>query len=80
MTLRDEVNPTFTYPVREGQEAVDNLTVQRKGPLKRIVVRIEVSDTGNGIPPREMTQGKLFSKSSQVLSYFGNNFSPTSFI
>ena len=32
----------------------------KKGPLKRIVVRIEVSDTGHGIPPREMARGKLF--------------------
>ena len=32
----------------------------QKAPLKRIVVRIEVSDTGHGIPPREMAQGKLF--------------------
>jgi len=32
----------------------------KKGPVKRIVVRIEVSDTGHGIPPSEMAQGKLF--------------------
>ncbi|KAH7922614.1 Tco5, signal transduction HAMP domain histidine kinase [Leucogyrophana mollusca] len=37
-----------------------------KPPLKRIVVRIEVTDTGNGIPPREMAQGKLFSAFNQT--------------
>lgn len=71
------MDPTSTYPVRDKQEAIDNPTVQRKGPLKRIVVRIEVSDTGSGIPPREITQRKLFSESSQVLSQIGNNFPPT---
>ncbi|OAX40331.1 hypothetical protein K503DRAFT_714771 [Rhizopogon vinicolor AM-OR11-026] len=38
----------------------------KKVPLKRIVVRIEVSDTGHGIPPREMAQGKLFSAFNQT--------------
>lgn len=36
----------------------------KKAPLKRIVVRIEVSDTGHGIPRREMAQGKLFCRLS----------------
>lgn len=77
MTPGDEVDPTSTYPVRDNQEAVDNATVQHESPLKGIVVRIEVSDTGNGIPPREITQGKLFSEFPRVLSHFGNNFPPT---
>jgi len=34
--------------------------------LKRIVVRIEVSDTGTGIPPHEITQGKLFTPFNQT--------------
>ncbi|KAG2363145.1 hypothetical protein BDR07DRAFT_1471411 [Suillus spraguei] len=38
----------------------------KKGPLKQIVVRIEVSDTGHGIPPKEMAQGKLFSAFNQT--------------
>ena len=33
-------------------------------PLERIVVRIEVSDTGKGIRPRDMVQCKLFCKCS----------------
>jgi hypothetical protein len=30
------------------------------GPVERIVVRIEVSDTGSGIPPKDMVECKLF--------------------
>ncbi|KAH0836785.1 Tco5, signal transduction HAMP domain histidine kinase [Lanmaoa asiatica] len=59
-------DPGSAYPVRDGQEAIDNTILQRKIPLKRIVVRIEVSDTGNGIPPREITQGKLFTAFNQT--------------
>lgn len=32
-------------------------------PLEWIVVRIEVTDTGYGIKPRDMTQSKLFCES-----------------
>ena len=60
MTLGDDVDTA--YP-RGDHEAVDNPTAQHRSSLKRIVVRIEVSDTGSGIPPREITQGKLFSES-----------------
>lgn len=80
MTPGNEVDPISSYPVRDDQDAADNSTLKRKSPLKRIVVRIEVSDTGNGIPPREITQGKLFSGSSQLLSHLGNNFPPTIYI
>lgn len=45
-------------PTKSGGQGVESST--KKGPLKQIVVRIEVSDTGHGIPPREMAQGKLF--------------------
>lgn len=77
VTPGDEVGPTFSYPVAGDQGAVDNPPLQCKSPLKRIVVRIEVTDTGSGIPPREITQGKLFSKPSQVLNHFGSNFPHT---
>ena len=77
MTPGVEGDPTFTYPVRGDQETVDNPLLQCKSPLKRIVVRIEVTDTGSGIPPREITQGKLFSKPSPVLNHFGSNFPST---
>lgn len=43
------------YGVRSGEQGST-----KKVPLKRIIVRIEVSDTGHGIPPKEMAQGKLF--------------------
>ncbi|KAG1771535.1 Tco5, signal transduction HAMP domain histidine kinase [Suillus occidentalis] len=51
-------------PMRSGGQGVESST--KKGPLKQIVVRIEVSDTGHGIPPREMAQGKLFSAFNQT--------------
>ncbi|KAJ7491994.1 hypothetical protein FB451DRAFT_1216560 [Mycena latifolia] len=35
-------------------------------PLERIVVRIEVSDTGSGIPPKDMVECKLFSAFNQT--------------
>ncbi|KDQ49238.1 hypothetical protein JAAARDRAFT_43030 [Jaapia argillacea MUCL 33604] len=35
-------------------------------PLEWIVVRIEVTDTGYGIPPKEMVQSKLFSAFNQT--------------
>ncbi|KAJ7781948.1 histidine kinase [Mycena maculata] len=36
------------------------------GPVERIVVRIEVSDTGSGIPPKDMVESKLFSAFNQT--------------
>ncbi|KAG2144351.1 Tco5, signal transduction HAMP domain histidine kinase [Suillus clintonianus] len=51
-------------PMGSGVQVVESST--KKGPLKQIVVRIEVSDTGHGIPPREMAQGKLFSAFNQT--------------
>lgn len=51
-------------PTKSGGQGVESST--KKGPLKQIVVRIEVSDTGHGIPPREMAQGKLFSAFNQT--------------
>ncbi|KAI9464687.1 Tco5, signal transduction HAMP domain histidine kinase [Boletus coccyginus] len=59
VTPGDERDVTSTYPV-------DSPTLQCKSPLKRIVVRIEVTDTGSGIPPREITQGKLFTAFNQT--------------
>ncbi|KAF7308375.1 hypothetical protein HMN09_00686100 [Mycena chlorophos] len=35
-------------------------------PLERIVVRIEIIDTGSGIPPKDMVQCKLFSAFNQT--------------
>ncbi|KAJ7066462.1 histidine kinase [Mycena amicta] len=35
-------------------------------PLERIVVRIEISDTGSGIPPKDMKECKLFSAFNQT--------------
>ncbi|KAF8555658.1 Tco5, signal transduction HAMP domain histidine kinase [Imleria badia] len=58
----DGVDPTPTFSIR----CVDDSTLQCKSPLKRIVVRIEVSDTGSGIPPHEITQGKLFTAFNQT--------------
>ncbi|KAH7890900.1 Tco5, signal transduction HAMP domain histidine kinase [Phlebopus sp. FC_14] len=54
------------YHIKEKQGRNESSQPQNKPPLKRIVVRIEVSDTGNGIPPREMAQGKLFSAFNQT--------------
>ncbi|KAJ8589557.1 hypothetical protein M405DRAFT_791542 [Rhizopogon salebrosus TDB-379] len=53
--------PTPNFETKSGLHGTT-----KKGPLKRIVVRIEVSDTGHGIPPREMAQGKLFSAFNQT--------------
>ncbi|KAF7356453.1 hypothetical protein MVEN_00978400 [Mycena venus] len=38
----------------------------KDGALERIVVRIEVSDTGSGIPAKEMIESKLFSAFNQT--------------
>ncbi|KAJ7281339.1 hypothetical protein C8J57DRAFT_1173204 [Mycena rebaudengoi] len=35
-------------------------------PVERIVVRIEVTDTGSGIPPKDMVECKLFSAFNQT--------------
>lgn len=51
-------------PMTSGGQGMESSI--KKSPLKRIVVRIEVSDTGHGIPPREMAQGKLFSAFNQT--------------
>ncbi|KAG1735881.1 Tco5, signal transduction HAMP domain histidine kinase [Suillus paluster] len=59
----DDPDPLPT-PITSGGQGMELST--KKGPLKRIVVRIEVSDTGHGIPPREMAQGKLFSAFNQT--------------
>ncbi|KIJ65498.1 hypothetical protein HYDPIDRAFT_110594 [Hydnomerulius pinastri MD-312] len=57
--------PTPLYPVQGGKQPSTRAS-QLNPAMKRIVVRIEVSDTGNGIPPREMAQGKLFSAFNQT--------------
>ncbi|KAJ6619916.1 hypothetical protein B0H10DRAFT_2216468 [Mycena sp. CBHHK59/15] len=45
----------------------DNLASDKPPPLiERIVVRIEVSDTGSGIPPKDMVECKLFSAFNQT--------------
>ncbi|KAG1812893.1 uncharacterized protein BJ212DRAFT_1275964 [Suillus subaureus] len=51
-------------PTTSGGQGMESST--KKGPLKQIVVRIEVSDTGHGIPRSEMAQGKLFSAFNQT--------------
>lgn len=62
-------DPTSGCSVRGSKETDRKPSLRRKNPLKRIVVRIEVSDTGHGIQPREITQGKLFSESYLDLKY-----------
>ncbi|KAG1737208.1 Tco5, signal transduction HAMP domain histidine kinase [Suillus lakei] len=59
----DDPDPSRA-PMTSGGQGAESST--KKGPLKHIVVRIEVSDTGHGIPPREMAQGKLFSAFNQT--------------
>ncbi|KAG2137584.1 Tco5, signal transduction HAMP domain histidine kinase [Suillus bovinus] len=59
----DDFDPLYD-PTTSGGQVVEFST--KKGPLKQIVVRIEVSDTGHGIPPREVAQGKLFSAFNQT--------------
>jgi signal transduction histidine kinase len=44
-----------------------NMQDVNKPPLEWIVVRIEVSDTGYGIKAQDMSQSKLFCKSSECL-------------
>ncbi|KAF5360111.1 hypothetical protein D9757_011734 [Collybiopsis confluens] len=39
---------------------------QSQGSLHRIVVRIEITDTGSGIPPKDMIHSKLFSAFNQT--------------
>ncbi|KZT67331.1 hypothetical protein DAEQUDRAFT_729184 [Daedalea quercina L-15889] len=43
-----------------------NNTLSKPPPLEWIVVRIEVTDTGYGIRPKDMVQGKLFSAFNQT--------------
>lgn len=57
-------DPDPLHPTTSGGQDMEFST--KKGPPKQIVVRIEVSDTGHGIPPREMAQGKLFSAFNQT--------------
>ncbi|KAG9313135.1 Tco5, signal transduction HAMP domain histidine kinase [Chiua virens] len=66
MTPGDEGDTTTTDCTTNGQGTNHIPNPQHKSPLKRIVVRIEVSDTGNGISPREITQGKLFTEFNQT--------------
>ncbi|EGN91820.1 Tco5, signal transduction HAMP domain histidine kinase [Serpula lacrymans var. lacrymans S7.3] len=61
-SIHDEVLPSPNSLKEKGRASSPTKLPQ----LKRIVVRIEVSDTGGGIPPREMTQGKLFSAFNQT--------------
>lgn len=79
--LEDAIEEVLVTPGDEADCAVREdqgiTTVERNSPLKRIVVRIEVSDTGSGIPAREITQGKLFSESRRVLNHFSSNFPST---
>jgi signal transduction histidine kinase len=42
------------------------------GPVERIVVRIEVSDTGSGIPPKDMVECKLFCELPLLLLWMGD--------
>jgi hypothetical protein len=44
-----------------------SLRIEPPKLLERIIVRIEVTDTGYGIRQKEMYQTKLFSKQSQTL-------------
>ncbi|KAF9233473.1 Tco5, signal transduction HAMP domain histidine kinase [Melanogaster broomeanus] len=67
VTARDDAESIPSHSDEEGQQTFDtSVPPQHKTPLKRIVVRIEVSDTGCGIPPREIAQGKLFTAFNQT--------------
>ncbi|KAG1850910.1 Tco5, signal transduction HAMP domain histidine kinase [Suillus subluteus] len=59
----DDSDP-LREPTTSGGQGMESS--KNKGPLKQIVVRIEVSDTGHGIPRSEMAQGKLFSAFNQT--------------
>ncbi|EIW75099.1 hypothetical protein CONPUDRAFT_85430 [Coniophora puteana RWD-64-598 SS2] len=51
---------------QEGEKQATEASSSGRRQVKRVVVRIEVSDTGTGIPPREMARGKLFSAFNQT--------------
>ncbi|KAF9269218.1 hypothetical protein L218DRAFT_953768 [Marasmius fiardii PR-910] len=64
----DEPADNSVSPQRLTTENLSRLSRQTNpsGPTERIVVRIEVTDTGSGIRPRDMAQSKLFSAFNQT--------------
>lgn len=54
--------PPSSHPLSSGRLTRHNKTHSKSLELEWIVVRIEVTDTGYGIRPRDMVQSKLFSK------------------
>ena len=56
-------NPPFPHRLSASHLTQHNNTHSKPPPLEWIVVRIEVTDTGYGIRPKDMVQSKLFSES-----------------
>jgi len=53
---------TVPNELSEDRLSEHNYNMESPGLLERIIVRIEVTDTGYGIQQKEMYQTKLFSK------------------
>jgi len=53
---------TGANELSEDRLSEHNFRTEPQKPLERIIVRIEVTDTGYGIQQKEMYQTKLFSK------------------
>ena len=58
--------PTETNGLSEDHLSERSFCAEPPKPLERIVVRIEVADTGHGIRQKEMYQTKLFSEQSHT--------------
>ncbi|EED83763.1 hypothetical hybrid sensor histidine kinase [Postia placenta Mad-698-R] len=65
-TNDDELSPPFPHRLSATQLTRHNTMHNKPPPVEWIVVRIEVSDTGYGIRPKDMVQSKLFSAFNQT--------------
>jgi signal transduction histidine kinase len=63
--LADPLDTPVSFPLSDTHLSRHNLHHSKpSSQLERIVVRIEVSDTGHGIRPKDMAESKLFCKRS----------------
>ncbi|TFY68845.1 hypothetical protein EVJ58_g762 [Rhodofomes roseus] len=62
----DQSSPPIPHRLSATHLTQHNNTLSKPPPIEWIVVRIEVTDTGYGIRPKDMVQSKLFSAFNQT--------------